>query len=67
MLSLQLVIKVSNKKERKNQKQVSTKCFLGATEKYGPFKKKMVIINYIQRSNSCHKRSSCGLKLVAWL
>ena len=30
---------MSNKKERKNQKEISTKCFLGTTEKCGPFEK----------------------------
>ena len=32
------MIKISNK-ERNNQKELSTKCFLGITEKWGPFKK----------------------------
>ena len=30
---------MSNKKEGNNQKKISTKCFLGTTEKCGPFKK----------------------------
>ena len=39
ILSLELVIKLSNKKERNNQKEISAKCYLGTTEKRGPFKK----------------------------
>ena len=38
-LESDLVIKLSNKKERNNQKEISTKCFLGASEKCNPFKK----------------------------
>ena len=38
-LSLELVIKMGNKKERNNQTETSTKCFLGTTERCGPFKK----------------------------
>ena len=38
-MSLELVIKVSNKKERNDQKEISTKCFLGTTEKCVSFKK----------------------------
>ena len=38
-LELELMIKMSNKKERNNQKEISAKCFLGTTEKCGPFKK----------------------------
>ena len=33
------MIEMSNKKERKNHKEISTKCFLGTTEKCGPFRK----------------------------
>ena len=33
------MIQVSNKNERNNQKEISTKCYLGTTEKCGPFKK----------------------------
>ena len=37
-LSLVLVI-MSNNKETNNQKEVSTKCLFGITEKFDPFKK----------------------------
>ena len=30
---------MSNKKERSNKKEISIKCFLGTTEKHGPFEK----------------------------
>ena len=39
ILPLELVIKLSNKKERNNQKEISAKHYLGTTEKCGPFKK----------------------------
>ena len=39
ILSLEFVIKMSNKKARNDQKEKSTKWFLGTTEKCGPFKK----------------------------
>ena len=39
ILSLEFVIKMSNKKARNDQKEKSTKCFLDTTEKCGPFKK----------------------------
>ena len=38
ILFLELVIKMTNK-ERNYQKEISTKCYLGTTEKCGPFKK----------------------------
>ena len=38
ILSLELVIKIRNKKNRNNQKEISTKCYLGTTEKCGHFK-----------------------------
>ena len=33
------MIKMSNKKERSNKKEISTKCFLGTTKEHGPFEK----------------------------
>ena len=37
-MSLELVIKIRNKKNRNNQKEISTKCYLDTTEKCGHFK-----------------------------
>ena len=69
-MSLELVIKMSNEKERNNKKEVNTKCYLVTTKKCGPFNKigdhKLYITKDLILTTN-HKKSSCGLKLTAEL